>query len=164
MCEYLARLLNLANNGLSDVPYRRSWSRSTTCEHIDTSTSASGRRAPRTSDETDLPESARAHQTLRNSDGGARVNPFEYFFRRHENGSAWATDASVCFLALDAYSLNFSYALDFNHCLVSLWWDKHDNKLKYLEQKNIIFTLFVPMCLLTKRKILFKRFCTGTQA
>lgn len=120
VCEYLARLLNLANNGLSDVPYRRSWSRSTTCEHIDTSTSASGRRAPRTSDETDLPESARAHQTLRNSDGGARVNPFEYFFRRHENGSAWATDASVCFLALDAYSLNFCYALEFSHCLVSL--------------------------------------------
>jgi hypothetical protein len=32
------------------------------------------RRAPRTSDETDLPESARAHQTrLQNSDGLARA-------------------------------------------------------------------------------------------
>lgn len=31
------------------------------------------RRAPRTSDATDLPESARAHQTLQNSDGDARA-------------------------------------------------------------------------------------------
>lgn len=53
------------------------------CEHIDRSTSvaAAGRRARRTSDATDLPESVRAHQKrLQNSDGGARVNPFEYFF------------------------------------------------------------------------------------
>lgn len=93
---YIFRLLNLPNNSLSDAYYRRSWSRLLTpCEHIDTSTEAAGRRAPRTSDATDLPESTRAHQKrckIR-TEARARESIWIFFRCRHENNyrPSWAS-------------------------------------------------------------------------
>lgn len=113
--KYLFRPLNLTNKSLSDVHYRRSWSRSVTpCEHIDTSTAAAGRRAPRTSDATDLPESARAHQTrckIR-TEARARESIWIFFGCRHGNGYLPPWTSHTMFAILFSARLNVNKRFD----------------------------------------------------